>query len=128
MLRLEALEVIQRFRKPGGDDFVLFCNKIIRASCWAGGIPQSEVWSSSRTDAKDKGVDTRLGVAIQGDKSGYFDALTIWQFKAAEESSVGEADMAKEVNKPRAKQWISAGSAYRLAICDHLTPDKKQTL
>lgn len=30
MLRLEALEVIQLFRKPGGDEFILFCNKVIR--------------------------------------------------------------------------------------------------
>ncbi len=61
MLRLEALEVIQRFRKPGGDDFALFCNKILRASCWAGGVPLSDLWTTSRTDAKDKGVDTRVG-------------------------------------------------------------------
>jgi hypothetical protein len=128
MLRLEALEVSQRFRKPGGDDFVLYVNKIIRASCWAGGVPQSEVWTTSRTDAKDKGVDTRVGKAIPGDKSGYFGAPTIWQFKAADESNVSKDDMAKEVNKPRAKQSIIEGSAYRLCICDHLTPDKKQVL
>ena len=30
--RGDAVEVIQRFRKPGGDDFALFCNKILRAS------------------------------------------------------------------------------------------------
>lgn len=113
MLRLEALEVIQRFRKPGGDDFVLFCNKIIRASCWAGGIPQSEVWTSSRTDARDKGVDTKLGVPILTDKSGYFGTPTIWQFKAGDESNVGTADMEKEANKPRAKQWISEGNLFR---------------
>jgi hypothetical protein len=128
MLRLEALEVVQRFRKPGGDDFVLFCNKVIRASCWAGGIPQSEVWTTSRTDAKDKGVDTRLSVAVPSDRSGYFDAPTIWQFKGTDEANVNKAQMSKEVNKPRAKQYISEGSAYRLCICDHLTPDKKQTL
>jgi hypothetical protein len=128
MLRLEALQVIQLFRRPGGADFVLFCNKIIRASCWVGGVPPSEVWTSSRTDAKDKGVDTRLTVAIPNDKSGYFQEPTIWQFKAADESNVTAPDMAREVNKPRARQWISEGSAYRIGICDHLTGDKKQTL
>jgi hypothetical protein len=128
MLRLEALEVIQRFRKPGGDDFALFCNKILRASCWTGGVPQSEVSTTSRTDAKDKGVDTRVGKAIVGDKSGYFGFPTIWQFKGADETNIGKNDMAAEVNKPRAKQWIMEGNAYRLSICDHLTPDKKQTL
>ena len=97
MLRLEALEVIQRFRKPGGDDFALFCNKIIRASCWTGGVPQSEVWTTSRTDAKDKGVDTLVGKAILGDESGYFESPTIWQFKGADESIIGRNDMAAEV-------------------------------
>lgn len=116
MLRLEALEVIQRFRKPGGDDFALFCNKVLRASCWAGCVPQSELWTTSRTDAKDKGVDTRVGKAIPRDKSGYFGAPTIWQFKAADESNIGKDDMATEVNKPRAKQWIAEGNAYRLCI------------
>ncbi|MGD1212150.1 MAG: hypothetical protein ABR973_12425 [Candidatus Acidiferrales bacterium] len=128
MLRLEALEVIQRFRKPGGADFALFCNKIIGASCWASGVPQSEVWTTSRTDAKDKGVDTRIGVALPNNKSGYFEAPTIWQFKAADESNVGPADIRKEVNKERSKLWISEGSAYRICLCDHVTPDKKQTL
>ena len=128
MLRLEALEVIQRFRKPGGDDFTLFCNRIIRASCWAAGVPQSEVWTCSRTDAKDGGVDTRLLVSIPNNGSGYFNTATIWQFKAAEESSVGPGDMAREVNKARARQWIAEGSGYRICICDHLSADKKQTL
>jgi hypothetical protein len=128
MLRLEALEVIQRFRKPGGDEFVFFCNKIIRASCLAHGVPQSEIETCSRTEIPDKGVDTRVLVPILGDNSGYFDQPSIWQFKAEDESHIGAADMVKEVNKPRARQWISEGSAYRICICDHLTPDKKQTL
>ena len=118
MLRLDALEVIQRFRKPGGDEFVGFCNKVIRASCWAGGVPHSAVSTSSRTDAKDKGVDTRVEVAIPGDKSGYFGVPTIWQFKAADASNVDKADIEKEVNKPRAKQRIEEGHGYRLCICD----------
>jgi hypothetical protein len=128
VLSLAALEVIQRFRKPGGDEFALFCNRMILASCWAGGVPRAEVSTSSRTDAKDKGVDTRVARAIGGDKSGYFDFPTIWQFKAADEANVSGPDMEKEVNKPRAKQWLEEGNAYRICICDHLTPDKKQTL
>ena len=53
MLRLDGLEVVQRFRKSGGAEFVGFCNKIIRTSCSAGGTPQFGVPTSSRTDAKD---------------------------------------------------------------------------
>lgn len=128
MLHLDALEVIQLFRKPGGNDFADFCNKIIYASCWSGGVPASDVATSSRTDAKDKGVDTRVNLPIPNDRSGYFDAPSIWQFKAADEANVTAAHMKGEVNKPRAKRWIEEGSAYRICICDHLTPDKKQTL
>ena len=128
MLRLEALEVIQRFRKPGGDDFALFCNKIIRASCWSSGVPSSEVWTTSRTDAKDNGVDTRVCVALPDDKTGYFSAPSIWQFKAADQSNIGPAAIKKEVDKKRARQWIAEGHAYRICICDHLAADKKQTL
>jgi hypothetical protein len=128
VLQLDALEVIQRFRKPGGNEFVSFCNRIIYASCWASGVAQSEIWTTSRTDAKDKGVDTRVCKPIGNDRSGYFGSPTIWQFKAADEAGITAKDVRKEANKPRAKQWIAEGSAYRMCICDHLTPDKKQTL
>lgn len=128
MLRLNPLEVIQRFRKPGGDEFADFCNKIIRASCWAAGVPQSVVSTSSRTDAKDNGVDTGVAASLPNDRSGYFDAPSAWQFKATDASSITRPDLEKEVNKPRAKQRIAEGYGYRLCICDHLTPDKKQAL
>jgi hypothetical protein len=46
-----------------------------------------------RTDAKDKGVDTRVAVAIPNNTSGNFDAPTIWEFKVADESNVTTADI-----------------------------------
>lgn len=128
MLYLDALEVIQLFRKPGGDEFTGFCNKLIRASCAAGGVPQSAVTACSRTDAKDGGVDTRVEVAVPGDKCGYFTVPTIWQFKAADQSNVGPADMHVEVNKKHARQRIEENHGYRLCVCDHLTDEKKQSL
>lgn len=128
MMRLEGLEVVQRFRKPGGDEFALFINKLIRSACWAGGIPQSAVSTSSRTDAKDKGVDTRLECAIPGDRTGYLQVPTIWQFKAAAAGSISQNDIEEEVEKERSKQWITDNYGYRLCVCDHLTDDKKQTI
>lgn len=48
-----------------------------------------------QTDAKDKGVDTRVAVAIPNNASGNFDAPTIWEFKVADESNVTTADIRK---------------------------------
>ena len=48
-----------------------------------------------QTDAKDKGVDTRVAVAIPNNASGNFDAPTIWEFKVADESNVTTADIGK---------------------------------
>ena len=48
-----------------------------------------------QTDAKDKGVDTRVAVAIPNNASGNFDAPTIWEIKVADESNVTTADIGK---------------------------------
>jgi len=48
-----------------------------------------------QTDAKDKGVDTRVAVAIPNNASGNFDVPTIWEFKVADESNVTTADIRK---------------------------------
>jgi hypothetical protein len=128
MLRLDALELMQRFRKPGGDEFADFCNRIIFASCWAGAVPASAVSTTSRTDARDGGVDTCVAAAVPGDRSGYLDVPTIWQFKATDASSVSETDMEAEANKPHAKRRIEEGHGYRLCVCDHLTDEKREIL
>jgi len=60
-MKLNELELIQLFRQPGGAEFVRFCNEVIRATCWAHGVPQSEVSTTLRTDIPDGGVDTRIG-------------------------------------------------------------------
>jgi hypothetical protein len=48
-----------------------------------------------QTGAKDKGVDTRVAVAIPNNASGNFDASTIREFKVADESSVTTAGIRK---------------------------------
>ncbi len=57
-----------------------------------------------QTDAKDKGGDTRVAVAIPNNASGNFDAPAIWEFKVADESNVTTADIGKRFGKPRARQ------------------------
>jgi len=127
-MKLDELQLIQLFRQPGGAEFVRFCNEAIRATCWAHGVPQSEVSTTLRTDIPDGGVDTRIARGIPGDKFGYFETPSVWQFKAADEANVGAADMPTEVNKPHARKCIQDGDGYRLCICDHLTDEKKRSL
>src|SRR5258708_4443656 len=127
-MKLNELELIQLFRQPGGAEFVRFCNDVIRATCWARGVPQSEVSTTLRTDIADGGVDTRIGRGISNDKFGYFETPSVWQFKAADEANLSAADVPKEVNKPYARKCVQDGHAYRLCICDHLTDQKKASL
>jgi hypothetical protein len=127
-MKLNELELIQLFRQPGGAEFVRFCNEVIRATCWAHGVPQSEVSTTLRTDIPDGGVDTRIGRGILSDRFGYFETPSVWQFKAADEANISASDVPKEVNKPYARKCVQDGRAYRLCICDHLTDEKKTSL
>jgi len=127
-MKLNELELIQLFRQPGGMEFVRFCNEVIRATCWARGVAQSEVSTTLRTDIRDGGVDSRIGRGIAGEEFGYFETPSVWQFKAADESKVTQASLRREVRKPFARQCIETGDAYRICICAHLTVPKKESL
>src|SRR5450631_2775086 len=127
-MKLNELELIQLLRQPGGAEFVRFCNEVIRTTCLAHGVPQSEVSTTLRTDIADGGVDTRVGRGISGDKFGYFETPNVWQFKAADQAGIGPTDVTKEVSKPYVRECIEGGDAYRLCICDNLTDEKKRHL
>jgi len=127
-MKLDELELVQLFRQPGGKEFVRFCNEVIRTTCWAHGVPQSEVSTTLRTDIADGGVDTRVGRGISDDKFGYFETPSVWQFKAADQAGFGPADVTNEVNKPYARKCIENGDAYRLCICDNLPAEKRTHL
>ena len=128
MLRLQENELIQLFRQPGGSDFAEFCDLIIRAHCFVHAVPQSEISFTSRSDIKDGGVDERVGTAVPGDETGFFGDKSAWQFKAGDEAKVTKPSVVKEVKKRYARERILAGDAYRICICDHLTPTKKESL
>ena len=106
MLRLEALEVIQRFRKPGGDEFADFCNKIFLATCRADGNPESEIFVSTRTDAKDTRTDARVNSAVLTDKTGGFDQRSTWRYKTTAQTGISEASVKEEVNKDQSKRSL----------------------
>jgi hypothetical protein len=129
MLKLKALELIQLFRQPGGAEFVLFCNEMLRDVCFKYAIPQSDVSTCSRTDAKDGGVDTRICSPARGNEPfGFFGSPSAWQFKASDEVSLTHTKIRAEVNKTHARACIEAGDAYRICVCAHIADDKKQEL
>jgi hypothetical protein len=128
MLRLDPLELLQLFLRPGGLDFTLFLNDLVRTVCKELGIPDADVSTCSRTDANDGGVDTRVRSGAAGDKTGYFRTPTIWQFKAADQARVTVASLTKEVNKPHAKKCIEEGHAYRLCVCANFADAKRTSL
>ncbi len=63
---------------------------------------------------------------MQRDSTEYFSVPTCWQYKAEDYADISNADLAKEVAKPYARELISQGYGYRLAICDSM-PAAKQT-
>jgi len=60
MLEINANELMNRFRQPGGSDWVGLVNNILWSTCWQVGIPESEVRTCLRTEIPDGGVDTQV--------------------------------------------------------------------
>lgn len=125
MLQVNENELVQRFRQPGGAGWVGFVNELLWAACWQMGIPESEVRTCLRTEIPDGGVDSRVLSGSPADRTGYLQMPSIWQYKAADEATLTEASIKKEVNKPFAKERILAGDAYRLCVCAHIPEDSR---
>jgi len=125
MLQVNENELVQRFRQPGGAGWVGFVNELLWAACWQMGIPESDVRTCLRTEIPDGGVDTRVMAGSPADRTGYLQARSIWQYKAANEATLTEVSIKKEVNKPFAKGCILAGDAYRLCVCAHIPEDSR---
>lgn len=128
MIRLNPNELVQLFRRPGGEDFTSFVNELIESICGEEGILQSEISTCLRTDAPDGGVDTRVGRGGPGDRTGYFGTPSIWQFRAVDKASVSAADLRREVNKSHAKACLERGDGYRICFCDQITDKKRNGL
>ncbi len=115
----------------GGEPFVHFVDRLIRAEAFKGGLPQSEVRTQLRVNIKDGGIDTQVTQAIPRDRSGWFDLPTCWQFKAFESKEVNDRkykrkknDLQEEINKFYAKKLIAQGYAYRFCVLGDLPPLK----
>ena len=120
MLQVDENELVIRFRKPGGANWVAYVNNLLWAACWQVGIPESEVHTCLRTEIGDGGVNTRVTTGSGNDATGYLQSPSIWQFKGSDEASLTETSVTKEVNKSFAKERILAGDAYRLCVCSHI--------
>ena len=127
MWKLSPHELLQ-FKGGGGEPFVHFVDRLIRAEAGRGGLPQSEVRTQIRANIKDGGVDTQVTRAIPHDPSGWFSVPTCWQFKAIEAGDINDRrykskqnGLQKEINKPHVKKLVSQGYGYRLCLLGDLS-------
>jgi hypothetical protein len=128
MLRIDPVELANRFQRPGGVDWVAFMDALLWAACWQVGIPESAVRTNLRTDMPDGGVDTRVSQNSDRDVTGYLKCQSIWQYKSAHESNLSPTELVGEVNKPYAKERIAAGDAYRLCLAVQMADPKRTSL
>lgn len=125
--KINAYDVIHIGRTPGGDRFTEFVDALIRSQAAVCGLLMSEIRTNLRTNIKDGGVDTEVCQCIPSDLTGWLkDAPTIWQYKATEAKNISESTLEEEVCKEYAKNRLKEGYAYRLCICDAITPEKKK--
>ena len=89
MWKLESADLLQ-LRGGGGETFVHFMDRLIRAEAAYGGLPQAEIATQLRVNIKDGGVDTEVKKSIPQDKSGWFAVPTCWQFKAVDGTNIDD--------------------------------------
>jgi hypothetical protein len=130
MWKLSPRELLL-LKGAGGEPFVQFVDRLIRAEAAKGGLPQSEVRTQLRVNIKDGGVDTQVTQAIPRDQSGWFGVPTCWQFKAVEAEDINDRKYKKkknslqeEINKPYARKLIAQGFGYRFCLLGDLSPPK----
>jgi hypothetical protein len=132
MWKLRPDELL-RLKGGGGEPFVHFVDRLIRAEAAKGGLSQSEVATQLRVNIKDGGVDTQVSQAIPRDSTGWFGVPTCWQFKSSEADKIKDTkdkkkknNLREEINKPYVKELIEDGYAYRFCLLGDLTPLKKK--
>ncbi len=130
MWKLNPTDLLQ-LKGGGGEPFVHFMDRLIRAEAACGGLVQAEIATQLRVNIKDGGVDTEVKEAILRDKSGWFAVSTCWQFKAVDGTAIDDDvkktkknELQEEINKPYAKELIEKGYGYRLCLLGDLTPEK----
>ena len=113
-------------RGGGGQPFTAFVDSLIRSHALVNGISDASISTTLRVNVRDGGVDTQVSEAMPSDTTGYFLVPSCWQYKAVDASEISDADLSREVKKHFAKELITKGYGYRLAVCGEVSPVKKQ--
>lgn len=115
----------------GGERFVHFVDRLVRATAFQFGLSQSEIQTQLRVNIKDGGVDTYVARKIEGEPIGWFQEPTCWQFKACDgvdiddkEKKKAQNELQKEIHKPHVEKLIKNGHGYRFCLLGDLTPEK----
>ncbi len=130
--KLNPADLFQ-LKGAGGERFVHFMDRLIRAEAACSGLAQAAIATQLRVNIKDGGVDTAVEKAIPQDNTGWFTVPTCWQFKAKDAVDIDDKkkkkkknDLQKELNKPHATELIKKGYGYRLCILGDLALPKVQ--
>lgn len=122
---------LHRLKGAGGEQFMHFVDRLIRATAAQGGLAQSEIQTQLRANIKDGGVDTQVKQAIPQDRIGWFAVPTFWQYKAVDATAIDDEpkktkfnDLQEEIHKPYAEKLIKDGYGYRFCILGDMTPVK----
>ena len=102
---------LHQLRGAGGQRFMEFVDRLIRAEAARGGLPQSEIQTQLRANIADGGVDTQVKLAIPQDQSGWFAAPTCWQYKAV--NAVDIDDKPKQTNSTTFKRRFTSHTRRR---------------
>lgn len=128
MLEIRSDDFVQ-LRGGGGEKFAGFVDDLIRGSGYIHGIADSAIRTSSIANRRDGGVDTEVTDGFPASQRNWLvEYPTIWQYKAVDTSSMGNARIEAEFEKAYVIDRIKAGYAYRLCICDEITPERKREM
>jgi hypothetical protein len=130
MIRIAA-EHIHLLRNSTGKAFTDLLDRLIRSSAATVGVPASAVLDNPRVNHPDGGVDTQVTVGAQSDPWGYFNAPSIWQYKAVALTDFSASKIKEEINgesKDYVRSLLKQGYAYRLCVADDGSAKKKAAI
>ena len=124
---MDVLSISQRdvleLSGRGGEPFVDFANRLLRAEAAMAGEPSAAVTTLS-VDEQDGGVDAHLDIA-RPSPTDWFPTPTCWQFKSG---SLPPKKAVSEINKPYVRKLLKDGYTYRVCVRVGLTPLKRKNL
>jgi hypothetical protein len=126
MIRITP-ENIYVLRNSTGKPFTDLLDRLIRTYAWTLGIPPSAVLDNPRTNYPDGGVDTHVTVGAP-DSWGYFNAKSIWQYKAVELKDFTDSKVKEEISgdsKDYVRSLLREGYAYRMCIAHDGSAERK---